>query len=52
MSNLVFGFFCLKRCVKILRHSPPKKNTFYRIVNITFVLFCSNKLLQDFIFII
>ncbi|KKO75070.1 hypothetical protein AAJ76_3400042000 [Vairimorpha ceranae] len=50
MSNLVFEFFCLKRCVKILRHFP--QNTFYRIVNITFVLFCSNKLLHDFIFII
>ncbi|KKO74211.1 hypothetical protein AAJ76_99000655 [Vairimorpha ceranae] len=27
MSNLVFGFFCLKGPVKILR-LPPPKNTF------------------------
>ncbi|KKO75166.1 hypothetical protein AAJ76_3000044804 [Vairimorpha ceranae] len=51
MSNLVFGFFCLKRRVKILRHSPFK-NTFYRIVITTFVLFCYKKLLPYLIFLI
>ncbi|KKO75720.1 hypothetical protein AAJ76_13000808 [Vairimorpha ceranae] len=51
MSNLVFEFFYLKRCIKIYR-LPPLKNTFYRIVNIKFVLFYYNKLLHDFIFLI